>query len=452
MMKRAVVFLGLAGCAAGGVREERVHAAAPASATSVPAAAASAAAAPGETLARPSQVVLFDGDLPVDADTPRGNPQEAGLDEQALADVVREAERTQSDSVLVLVDGKVIVERYFGKPVGPIETMSATKSVVSMAIGKLIADGKIASVDVPLSTFFPDWKKGAKAKVTLKHVLTHTSGLEHGKGAGNLNKQKDRLEFARKSAIVEEPGAKFSYNNEATQLLAGVVKAASGKPLDAYVAETIFAPLGIVDFQWAKDGAGNVQAFYGLSLRARDLAKLGRVMLDKGRYQDKVVLPEAWVSVSTEEAVPGSGHGLLWWLRYGPWTLELTKGKLEELSKSGFSAADKLSPLLGRKYTGGAAAFWMDAGALLDARERESLAVLAQRGMVPVTEKPGPVIGYAADGWLGQTLLVVPDRRIVVVRQHREPKDRVADDAYNQAVGFFSLAKMIDRASRAADR
>lgn len=418
-----------------------------ASASTAAHAASSASSPAPPTLDALPSVARFDVD-PTDAKMARVEPKDAGLDAVALDDLVREAERTKSDSLLVIVDGKVVVERYFGKPRAPIETMSATKSVVGMAIGRLIADGKIASVDVPLSTFFPEWRQGKKAKVTLKHVLTHTSGLEHGKGAGNLNKQKHRLAFVRKAAIVEEPGEKFSYNNEATQLLAGVVKAASGRPLDTYVAETFFTPLGIVDWHWAKDEAGNVQAFYGLALSARDLAKLGQVMLDKGRYGDARILPESWVAASTAEAVPRSGHGLLWWLRYGAWTLELTEGKLDELKTAGFGAGSKLMPLVGKKYTTGISAFWMDVGARLDESERASLAAVVQRGVVPVAETPGPVIGFAADGWLGQQLLVIPDRRIVVVRQHREPKDREADDAYNQAVGFFSLAKMMDRAAR----
>jgi CubicO group peptidase (beta-lactamase class C family) len=438
----------LAGCASAPVPScpEPESPAASAAASPAAHAAASAPSASPEAPTTLPAVARFD--VEPDAAMKRVDAKEAGLDPAALDDLVREAERTKSDALLVIVDGKVVVERYFGKPRSPIETMSATKSVVSMAIGRLVADGKIASVDVPLSTFFPDWRQGRKAKVTLKHVLTHTSGLEHGKGAGNLNKQKDRLAFVRKSAIVEEPGEKFSYNNEATQLLAGVVKAASGKPLDAYVAETIFAPLGIVEWQWAKDDAGNVQAFYGLALHARDLAKLGQVMLDKGRYGDARILPEQWVVASSTEAVPRSGHGLLWWLRYGPWTLELTTAKLDELKAAGFGAGAKLAPLVGKRYTTGVSAFWMDVGARLEESERASLAAVIQRGIVPVAETPGPVIGFAADGWLGQHLLVIPDRRIVVVRQHREPKGQVADDAYNQAVGFFSLAKMMDRAAR----
>jgi CubicO group peptidase (beta-lactamase class C family) len=416
--------------------------------------AAASVAGPPETSASAASTeaplpafVRFDVD-PSNTKLARAEPKDVGLDAAALDELVGEAERTKSDALLVIVDSKVVVERYFGKPRSPIETMSATKSVVSMAIGRLIADGKIASVDVPLSTFFPDWRQGRRAKVTLKHVLTHTSGLEHGKGAGNLNKQKDRLAFVRKSAIVEEPGEKFSYNNEATQLLAGVVKVASGKPLDIYVAETIFAPLGIVEWQWATDKAGNVQAFYGLALHAQDLAKLGQLMLDKGQYGEVRILPESWVASSSTEAVPRSGHGLLWWLRYGAWTLELTGAKLDELNKAGFGAFAKLTPLIGKRYTTGISAFWMDVGALLDERERASLASLVQRGVVPVAETPGPVIGFAADGWLGQHLLVIPDRRIVVVRQHREPQGQVADDAYNQAVGFFSLARLMDRAAQ----
>jgi CubicO group peptidase (beta-lactamase class C family) len=333
-----------------------------------------------ELQAPPDTARLFEADLVFDVDWQKGDAAKLGFDEAALASIVHDAEASGSDTLLVIKDGRVVVERYFGKPHGPIETMSATKSVVSIAIGMLIADKKIPSLDAPLSTWFPEWRQGKKAKVTLRHVLTHTSGLEHRKGARVLNEQRDRLTFVRQAPIVEEPGANFSYSNEAVQLLAGVVSAAAGKPLDAYVAEKLFGPLGITEWQWAKDGAGNVQTFFGLALGARDFARIGQLMLASGSWKGKQLLTADWVTTSTSVAVPGSGHGLLWWIRSdGPTS--------------------------------------------------------------------GP-IGYAADGWLGQQLIVFPERGVVAVRQHREPKNEMADEAYNKKHGFFDLYRRLYRALR----
>src|SRR5262245_13147355 len=317
----------------------------------------------GATKAAPAATaVLVDPDVTFDGTFERGDARALHLDESVLAEIVDEAERTRSDSLLVLRDGKVVVERYFGKPRGPIEIMSVTKSVVSIAIGMLIAEGKIRSIDEPLSTWFADWRSGRKAAVTLKHVLTQTSGLEHRAGANVLSQQADRLKFARASAIVEEPGKRFSYNNEATELLAGVVMAAAGKPLDAYVAERLFAPLEIRDWSWAKDRANNVQAYYGLALSARDLAKVGTLMLAGGTWRGARVLSPEWVTASTTEQVPASGYGYLWWIRRGQGQLVTTADRLAELEGRGFRAASKLRPLIDRPPVWSAEAYWMEVG------------------------------------------------------------------------------------------
>src|SRR5690606_21309845 len=129
-------------------------------------------------------------------------PREAGLDPEAIARILQRAEATESSSLLILQDGKVVVERYFGQTPRRIETMSMTKSLASIAVGLLIDDGKIPSVDTPLSRWYPEFAKGKKAKITLRHVLTHTTGLEHGQGAYKMNAEADRLKYARSREVV----------------------------------------------------------------------------------------------------------------------------------------------------------------------------------------------------------------------------------------------------------
>jgi CubicO group peptidase (beta-lactamase class C family) len=188
--------------------------------------------------------------------------------------------------------------------------MSITKSVAVLAVPFLIEEGKIASLDAPLSTWFPEWKEGLKAKVTLRHVLTHTSGLENDPKAHTLNAAKDGVRFARESPVTVEPGTVFSYNNRAVALLAGIVKEASGEPIDQYLEKRLFAPLGI-RAQWHKDPAGNVRTYADLRMGARDLAKIGQLMLDGGKP-----LPEGWAAKLTEPSALEKSCGLLWWILY----------------------------------------------------------------------------------------------------------------------------------------
>jgi len=357
-----------------------------------------------------------------------------GLDEGLLAALIEEAEETESDALIVIKDGRTVVERYFGREVGAIETMSVTKSIVSLAIGLLVDEGRIESVDAPLSTWFPEWSEGDKAAVTLRHVLTHTSGLEHRMGARVLNAQDDRLAFVRESPLTEPPGTTFSYNNEATQLLSGVIEAAAGEPVDAYLDRRLFQPMGTADWRWERDPAGNAQTFYGLSLRPADLARIGLLMLDRGEWEGEALIGEDWVRQSTAPGGPlHPYYGLLWWIRRAGGQQVQTAERLDALREAGFEATDALTPLTELPFDGGSA-YWLEAGALLEPEARKQLATLASRGRLPYEERRGDPIGYYADGWLGQVLVVYPGQNLVAVRMHRTAHG--GDEKENERCGF----------------
>src|SRR5438552_4293384 len=107
----------------------------------------------------------------------------------------RERSGDDTEAVIVQRDGKVVAESMFGRASGPIHVMSVTKFVVGFAVAMLLEDKKLASLDAPLSTWFPDWKEGTKGKVLLRHLLTHTSGVEHEETAEKLNEAKDKVGY-----------------------------------------------------------------------------------------------------------------------------------------------------------------------------------------------------------------------------------------------------------------
>ncbi|MCX5794657.1 MAG: SUMF1/EgtB/PvdO family nonheme iron enzyme [Elusimicrobia bacterium] len=261
----------------------------------------------------------FEPDQPSEGFLPRSSKPEAlGIDKAALAKLVRQAQASHSHALIVIKDGRVVVERYFGRPPKPLRLNSVTKSVVSLAIGALIGEGKIAGVHAPLSTWFPQFKEGDKAKITLWNILTHTSGLYHEESAATLYHQRDVVQYALGLLTADEPGKRFSYSNEAVALLPGIVLAAAGKPLDAYLQEKLFGPMGITACDWDRDPAGNVMAYGGLSMAPRDLARIGQLMLDSGRWQGRQLVPGAWVRAATSPARSDiADYGLLWWLRGG---------------------------------------------------------------------------------------------------------------------------------------
>ena len=305
--------------------------------------------------AAPSQQIsFFEAEAVPREFLPRAKPEAVGVNPAALAALVAEAQNTHSAALIVIKDGRVVVERYFGHPTKqPLRINSVTKSIVSLAIGQLIADGTIPSLKTPLSRWFPEWALGEKAKITLRDIMAHTSGLYHEESATKLYQQPDVVRYARGLPLAEEPGKNFSYSNEAVALIPGIVLAASGKPLDIYLRDLLFKPMGISDYKWARDAAGNVLAFGGLWLLPRDLARIGQLMLDSGRWENKQLIPASWVHACTSPVradIPD--YGLLW-----------------------------------RLYPG----------------QREASAVPP---------------GFGGDGWLGQYLVVYPKWRLVVVRLH----------------------------------
>src|SRR5215217_6227977 len=244
----------------------------------------------------------------------RSSPKEAGLSEPALTELLKAAEQSGSGGLVLLRHGKLVGEWYFGGETHRIEAMSATKGMVALAIGLLVDEGKIPSVDTPVSAFFPEWKDGLKGKVTLKHLLSHTSGLAANRTAFDIYESKDFVRYALDSEVVDEPGSKHAYNNKATNLIAGIVERASGEKMDVYLSRKLFTPLGIRDFRWDRDPSGNPVGMAGLQLHPVDFAKVGQMLLQGGTWQGKRILSASYIQAlggaPSHPRMPTAG--LLW--------------------------------------------------------------------------------------------------------------------------------------------
>jgi CubicO group peptidase (beta-lactamase class C family) len=277
------------------------------------------------------------------------------VDDAALYRLLRAAEAANSDAVVVLHDGELVGAWYAGGERRRIEATTATKSIVNLAVGRLVTQGIIPSIDVPVHSFFPEWNQGLKASVTIRHLLNHTSGLHADRTTEAIHASADFVRHALDGDIVSEPGTVFFYNNSATNLLAGIIGKAAGKPMDEYLRDALFEPLDIRDFAWARDRAGNPHGMSGLIIYPEDLARLGQLVLDGGRANGEQLIRESWFEQSLR---PGSQHrpgvGLLWWL------------------------IRNVDPEAGGGF--------------------------------------GSVTGYRADGLLGQYLVVYPAERLVAVR------------------------------------
>ena len=362
---------------------------------------------------------------------------------ERIASLVAAAKDAHSDALLVVRNGRVEVERYADGRPRKLLVMSITKAVSSLAIGMLLDDGKIPSVDVPMSTYCPAWRTDPrKARVTLRHVLTHTSGVGHTMRGGEIARHPDWVAFAAGLPAEDEPGTHWAYNNAVSQLMSEVVRQASGERIDRFLDRRLFQPLGIRDWSWERDPAGHPDTAGGLALWPRDLARIGLLMLDRGRWHGQQLLSEAFVAQATTPQLGNPVQGLIWRLSYPEAYLVQTPTTRATLREHGLSdLVDRLEPLDGRHYAlGGAYAKAM--ARIATAEEAKALGALDRAGTpwFEVHQEGRRCLGH--DGWLGQYLVVDPGRRLVAVRLRHDPGD--VPDREKASDGFGAFTALVE--------
>ena len=342
-----------------------------------------------------------------------------GVDSAALATLLEHAAEERSSAIVIAQDGKLRVEAYReGYAGAPLMAMSASKSVTALAVGLLIADGKL-TLDTRMDALLPDWKQqGDKGAITVRQLLTHTSGLDPA-----------RADFARGETIraralaaklVFSPGTRFQYNSLAVDLLALVVARAGGKPLDALLDERLFRKLDAVGATWMKDAEGTPRAAGELVIRPVDLAKIGQLMLDGGVWRGERILPAEWVERATAAGQAfNESAGMLWW-REGTFAEVLDDTILASFRDVGVpeDALGRARALLGKRFER-SEDYRSAVRAALGKAATEQIEAAGRRGDLQAVSHrvaAGPTRGFAARGWLGQTLVVHPAARVVGVR------------------------------------
>lgn len=241
--------------------------------------------------------------------------------------------------VVVMRGETILAERYFrgqDKVVGDLfahqttftpdtlhDLRSISKSVTGLLVGAALRDGLIPSLDTPALDLLPRYSRFAtreKRAITLRHLLTMSAGLAWKEGG--LISDETRMELSRDMAayvlarpVAAPPGKNYLYNSGCTVLLGAILEAVTGKPLDVYARETLFAPLGVTSFEWRRNGSGQILTHAGLRLRPRDLARVGRLMLDGGRWEDRHIIPAAYVTESLVGRLPAENdwrYGYQW--------------------------------------------------------------------------------------------------------------------------------------------
>lgn len=200
---------------------------------------------------------------------------------------------------------------------------SITKSIVSAAAMIALDQGILQSLDQPIFDFFPSFTKyahGRKKDISIRHLLTMTSGLSWRESNNDSLKKHDvsyAIDFILRQALDSEPGSKFSYHSGSTQLIAQIIEKASGMDIENFVVKHLFNPLGITHFEWTKEKNGLISAWAGLRLRSRDMLKFGMLYLNEGKWNGKQIISSHLVEESIQSHISIEetyGYGYQFWI------------------------------------------------------------------------------------------------------------------------------------------
>ena len=261
-----------------------------------------------------------------------------GVSEYWLAAMSALAERPETGihSVLVVKDGVLVFEGYYNgwDPEEPHALFSVSKSVTSMLVGIAVEAGSLPGIHVPAARYFPavrgpGWTAD-KDGIELAHLLSNTSGLrweeweipytDPGNSHYRMTHADDWTGFVLNEPLTGNPGHGFEYNTGGFFVLGQVLKQAVGTSADRYSERVLLEPLGIEEHAWARNERDKVCAggsYGGLRLKSRDLARVGVMVLDDGRWQGRQVVPAEWLEESTTRRAgldPYVGYGYGWWV------------------------------------------------------------------------------------------------------------------------------------------
>ena len=262
----------------------------------------------------------------------RATPESQGISSDLFAALLRELDASKDTDMhhfMALRHGKVICECNFAPyPKGMWHiTHSMCKSITGMAIGMLIEEGKL-KLNENIYDIFSDhmnaFSKIFRPVITVENLLTMTSGVtfnESGIVSGN-----DWLGSFLNASVNGKPGTEFQYNSLNTYVLSAIVTKRTGETLTEYLTPRLFGPLGITKYYWETCPKGITKGGWGLFLCAEDMAKLGQLYLQRGKWNGQQLVSEYWIEISTARHLKTQndtyGYGYQLWMEQRPGSFE----------------------------------------------------------------------------------------------------------------------------------
>jgi CubicO group peptidase (beta-lactamase class C family) len=256
------------------------------------------------------------------------------MDPRALATLLEYGSNVQMDSLFIARHGKVVVEAYYPPFARGMKHRinSATKAVVGALTGIAIQQRLLPAADATVLPLFPGRDianvDDRKRAITLQSLLDMTSGIDWTEPLSDeaprsmiaAERSGDPLRYILDQPMAQSPGQAFNYSSGNSHVLSALITQRSKLPSPDFAAQHLFAPIGIKDFRWRRDAQGVAFGGYGLYLAPADMARIGHLYLHRGKWNDRQVIPEAWVDKVFNARVPMTPGGQWlyadgWWVR-----------------------------------------------------------------------------------------------------------------------------------------
>ena len=259
------------------------------------------------------------------------SPESQNMDESIVKDFFDHAGRKPFVKAFVIVrNGHLVAERYYrGDKDDAHNVFSVSKSFLSALYGIALDQGVIESLDSPIMDYLSDYRSTIQDQrintITIRHLLTMRSGFDGDRNTYfNIFFSDHVLRSILNQFLIFNPGSNYKYTTAGTHLLSAILSEASDGSVKTFAAKTLFEPLGITIHEWTQDPQGYYHGGNNMYFSARDMARLGRLYMNRGMLDDQQIVPSTWVESSLKAtytfkngdwgALDHMGYGMLWWL------------------------------------------------------------------------------------------------------------------------------------------
>ena len=261
-------------------------------------------------------------------------PADVNIDGEALKDVYKwvheDGKIWQIRSLLVFRNNKLVAESYMkdaGDRTNPGAIWSCTKQVTGILVGIAIENNYIESLTDPISKYLPQTLNTDKSQITIENLLTMKSGINFRNGgiqgeSGKLLREipANSLDFILGLNMYSTPGTKYNYNDGDPHIISAIIQERTGKTMRDWAKEVLFDKIGINQLEWHTYKDGITMGCFGILTTPRELAKIGQLILNNGKWGDEQIVSSAWISEMTSSKVSANEtqntnvtFGYQWW-------------------------------------------------------------------------------------------------------------------------------------------